>query len=93
MKVTDEDVRRFYDSRAWKVTRTQKLILNPLCQSCAMSKTNQDMVAVQIHHMISIRTEQGWKERFNMKLLLSLCTSCHSVMEGEIREQQKVGGQ
>jgi hypothetical protein len=85
--MTDADVRRLYDSRSWKRLRQTTLNLNPLCQACTMRGTVT--AAVQVHHLISIRTEQGWLERFNVKLLLSLCTSCHSIMEAEIREQEK----
>ncbi len=87
---TDEDARKFYDCRSWKRLRQTKLSLDPLCQACSMNGTIA--VAVQAHHMVSIRTEQGWEERFNIKLLLSLCTPCHSVMESEIREQEKAMG-
>ncbi len=89
--ITDEDVRRFYDSGSWKMLRQTKLSLNPLCQSCSMNG-GKLMPAIQVHHLISIRTEQGWQERFNVKLLLSLCTPCHSIMESEIREQEKARG-
>ena len=89
--VTDAEIRRFYDSQSWKRLRETKLNVNPLCQSCAMNG-GASTAAVQVHHLISIRTEQGWHERFNVKLLLSLCTSCHSIMESEIREQEKAKG-
>jgi hypothetical protein len=89
--ITDADIRRFLDSSAWKMLRETKLSLNPLCQSCTMNG-GKTTAAVQVHHMISIRTELGWLERFNLKLLLSLCTPCHSIMESEIREQEKARG-
>ncbi len=89
--MTDADVRRFYDSRSWKRLRQTKLSLSPLCQACTING-GTITAAVQVHHLISIRTEQGWQERFNIKLLLSLCTSCHSMMEAEIRGQEKARG-
>ena len=85
MKVTDEQIRDFYNSRSWKMTREAKLAEAPLCQAHAMS--NQVVVAVGVHHMLPIRTH--WEKRFDMKFLLSLCTPCHTSMEDEIRQGRR----
>lgn len=67
---------RFYQSRKWHDLRQYKLALNPLCEICA--GTGLTVIAEEIHHTININLPEGWRERFNVDLLQSLCKSCHS---------------
>ena len=86
--ITDKQIKEFYNSASWKWTRRAKLMRDPLCEACQMSEVITP--ANKVHHMRPIRL--FWNDRFNMKFLLSLCWSCHSQMEAEIKEQEKTGG-
>jgi 5-methylcytosine-specific restriction protein A len=85
VKITDADVKKFYDSHGWRCTRKAKLIKDTLCQACLMSQVITP--AIEVHHLKPIRL--FWDDRFNEKFLLSLCMSCHSIMEAEIRGQAR----
>jgi len=85
MTVTDAMIAKFYGSKAWKMLRQEKLNLNPLCQTCQME--NKIEAAKQVHHACNLR--RAWDQRFDIRLLFSLCDSCHAQIEGEIyRETQ-----
>jgi 5-methylcytosine-specific restriction endonuclease McrA len=80
MTVTDKDITKFYNSKAWRMLRQQKLLINPLCQTCQME--NKIEAARQVHHACNLR--RAWESRYDIKLLFSLCGACHAQIETEI---------
>jgi hypothetical protein len=86
MDVTDAMIVKFYNSKAWRMLRQEKLNISPLCQTCLL---NNKMIvpASQCHHSLNLR-RGGWEQRFNIKLLFSLCDACHSQIETEICQEQ-----
>jgi len=84
MAVSDKMISKFYGSRAWRMLRTEKLNLNSLCQTCLIDTPSKIVEARQVHHSINLRSTLGWEQRFDLKLLFSLCDSCHQSIESEI---------
>lgn len=88
MNVTDPMISKFYNSRAWKMLRAQKLLISPLCQTC-LGDGGKIVSASCVHHACNLR--RAWEQRYDIKLLFSLCDACHSQIETEIyREAQAV---
>jgi 5-methylcytosine-specific restriction protein A len=81
-KVSDKMIAAFYNSRSWKMLRQQKLLLNPLCETHLLEGKIES--SKQVHHSINLRSPLGWESRFDIKLLFSLCDSCHQSIESEI---------
>jgi 5-methylcytosine-specific restriction protein A len=69
----------FYKSAQWTKTRKAKLMEQPLCEVCANEGrlTRADMV----HHIIELRSPNGWEHRLDMNNLESICYSCHNKEE------------
>ena len=66
----------FYHSSQWRKTRKAKLMEQPLCEVClAQGKyTNADLV----HHIIELRSPNGWQHRLDLNNLESICYECHN---------------
>lgn len=69
----------FYHSNGWRKVRKAKLLEQPLCEVCAREgrMTRADM----IHHIIELRSPNGWQHRLDMNNLESICYSCHNKEE------------
>ncbi len=63
---------RFYNSKAWKTLREQKLQANPLCEYCLPGRVT---AATQVDHLVAI--ENGGSPT-DWKNLRSTCHACHS---------------
>lgn len=66
----------FYHSTQWRNTRKHKLMVQPLCEVCARQgrMTTADMV----HHIIELRSPNGWEKRLELDNLESICYECHN---------------
>lgn len=69
----------FYHSTPWRNVRKVKLMEQPLCEVCLAEerRTKADMV----HHIIELRSPNGWKHRLDLNNLESICYSCHNKEE------------
>jgi 5-methylcytosine-specific restriction protein A len=76
----DKRSKAFYNSKAWKQTRINKLSLNPLCERCTKA------FASEVHHRQPLRTH--WDRRLDMGNLIAYCKPCHSIVEGEKYQPQ-----
>jgi 5-methylcytosine-specific restriction endonuclease McrA len=85
--VTDAMISKFYGSKDWRFIRQTKLNANPLCQSCIIDTPSKIATAKQVHHSVNLRL--GWELRFDIRLLFSLCDSCHQAIESEIRQERQ----
>jgi len=76
--VRDVDAKKFYDSKAWQVTRAAKLAADPICERC-----NREW-ARHVHHKKPLKEcEPG--ERLAWWNLFSACPPCHNTIEAEAR--------
>lgn len=69
---------KFYKSTAW--TKLRKSVMREqqyLCQDCKDNGIIQ--IGQELHHVISTRTDEGWKKRLDRNGLRFLCRDCHAV--------------
>lgn len=63
---------RFYQRKAWKLARQERLTIEPLCRHC---KSNGKIVeATHVDHIVPITSGGAELEQWNLQ---SLCKSCH----------------
>lgn len=68
----DPKYRRFYRSKEWEMTSKQKMVdAKHKCEECGKPGTD-------VHHVIPIQTDEGWKRRFDVTNLKLLCVRCHN---------------
>lgn len=67
------DYRLFYQSKAWRKLRQDKLLNNPLCELCLLKHKYTN--ATDVHHIDDVFNH--WNERLNFDNLQALCKSCH----------------
>lgn len=77
----------FYKSTAWvklreSVMREQQY----LCQDCKDKGIIK--VGEELHHVISTRTEEGWKKRLDRKGLRLLCRECHAIHSAREKKER-----
>ena len=68
----DPKYRRFYRSKEWEMTSKQKMVdAKHRCEECGKPGTD-------VHHVVPIQTDEGWKRRFDTTNLKLLCVRCHN---------------
>ena len=70
---SDDETRRFYNSRSWRRASKLHLVDEPLCRLCGA-------IAVMTDHILPIK---NGGERWDEKNWQSLCASCHSRKSAE----------
>jgi 5-methylcytosine-specific restriction protein A len=76
--VRDRDAKRFYDSARWARARAIKLANDLVCERC------RRVFAEHVHHRKPLRLCSP-AERTDQRNLMSLCNSCHSAIEAEVK--------
>ena len=72
----------FYRSKEWRTTSRAKLSsCGWKCEAHADSECTG--LAVEVHHIKPIRTEEGWKLRLDWNNLEAVCTHCHNLRHPE----------
>jgi 5-methylcytosine-specific restriction protein A len=74
---------RGYDWQ-WVQTRRLKLLAHPLCERC--ESEGRVSMAQDVHHIKPIRTAPDL--RLDLSNLLSVCRSCHAMLEKEVRDEE-----
>lgn len=81
----------FYRSKAWKMTSRAKL------QQCGWKcearvdegcKTRQ-RTACEVHHIVPIKTPEGWSQRLEWGNLMGVCIQCHNILDGKDFKKRK----
>jgi 5-methylcytosine-specific restriction endonuclease McrA len=70
-----KEAERFYNSRAWRLLRRQKLAQDSLCEMC-LERDGTLTAATQCHHIID--RADAPERALSINNLASLCTACHS---------------
>lgn len=78
----DPEVHRFHCSAAWQRARSIHLRAFPVCERC------KSVVAEQVHHKIPVKVATA-AQRIDQTLLVSVCARCHTILEAEIRRQER----
>lgn len=66
----------FYNSAAWLRARMTKLSANPICERC------REVFAAHVHHVKPLK-ECTPAQKTAQGNLMSLCASCHNIMEAK----------
>lgn len=62
----------FYNSNEWKILKDKKMQDEQYrCEDCKR-------LALEVHHIKPIQTDEGWELRLDYKNLAALCISCHN---------------
>lgn len=77
----------FYRSKEWKATSRAKL--SEAKYKCEAKKDGCTKLAVEVHHIKPIQTEEGWAERLEWSNLQAVCTSCHNVIHNRFASGKK----
>lgn len=71
---------RFYHSDEWKNLSTWYLTRHLYCEDCGE-------IAVEVHHVKPIQTEEGWNRRFDVTNLRSQCLNCHNAKHDRFQKR------
>lgn len=76
---TPKEIKKFYDSKAWK--KAKELTFNLACGICAKCGG----VGTEVHHIIplTLSNYQDLKIALDQSNLMLLCKSCHDSMRAE----------
>ena len=77
----------FYRSKAWKMTSKTKLV--EVRYKCEARLEGCTRLAVEVHHIKPIQTEEGWNERLEWSNLEAVCTACHNRRHPEKFKRKK----
>lgn len=66
----------FYRSSAWKTM--SRAYLQSVGYKCEAKLESCTKLAVEVHHIKAIQTEDGWNDRLTWGNLQAVCTSCHN---------------
>lgn len=70
----------FYHSKDWMRAKRPAVIRDH--SLCVMCLADKKIVAYNVvHHLKSIKTLQGWQERYNLSGLICLCEQHHQLVE------------
>lgn len=75
-KRRDPKYLQFYRSKDWRLMSRAKL--QDCGYKCEAGLAGCTGLAVEVHHIKPIQTEEGWDRRLDWGNLESLCTSCHN---------------
>lgn len=80
----------FYRSKEWKITSKAKL--SATGYKCEARLSGCTSLAVEVHHIKPIQTEEGWELRLDWDNLESVCTSCHNGRHPEKLKKKRNDG-
>lgn len=66
----------FYRSKEWKITSRTKL--QQAGYKCQAKLPGCQGLAVEVHHIKPIQTDEGWELRLDWDNLEAVCTACHN---------------
>ena len=77
--------KQFYNSIAWRGpsgARTQYIREHPICERC------NRVTADHVHHKTPLNTPEGWEARLDPTGFMSVCVSCHNIIEAQIPQAE-----
>lgn len=77
----------FYRSKAWKATSISKL--QAVGWKCEARLEHCTGIAVEVHHIKPIQTQEGWDLRLEWSNLEAVCTACHNGRHPEKFKRKK----
>ena len=80
----------FYRSKDWKVTSRAKL--QACSYKCEAKLDGCKGLAVEVHHIKPLKTEEGWDQRLDWDNLMGVCIACHNVLDGKTFKKKNEPG-
>lgn len=77
----DPKYRTFRNSKEWKQTSRAKL--QDCKYRCEARLEKCDGLAVEVHHIKPLKTEEGWNNRLEWDNLMGVCIACHNILDGK----------
>lgn len=86
--VRDKKYADFYNSREWHMFA--KIIRAKYSGLCLMCLLLEDTVKAYdvIHHVLEIKTDDGWEHRLDVDGCVSLCHACHNSLHSNYTEDK-----
>ena len=72
---------RFYNSKEWRTMSKAKL--QDCGYKCEAKRAGCQRIACEVHHMVPIKTPEGWEKRLDWDGLQGVCIACHNVLDGK----------
>ena len=80
-KRRDPKYLQFYRSKEWRLLSRTKL--QSCGYKCQAKLEGCKVLAVEVHHIKPIKTEDGWEARLDWDNLMGVCVACHNVLDGK----------
>lgn len=77
----------FYRSKDWRTL--SRFILQRAGYKCQAGLEGCSRLAVEVHHRVPIKTDEGWEARFDPDGLMAVCVSCHNVLDNKHFQRRK----
>lgn len=82
-KTRDPKYKEFYNSKPWRILKEKKLQDEQYkCERCKE-------LAVEVHHIKPIQTEEGWIKRLEYDNLEALCIDCHNFRHKRFQKKRR----
>ena len=79
----------FYRSKEWKITSRSKL--QQASYKCEAKLPGCTHLAVEVHHIKPIQTDEGWDLRLDWDNLEAVCTACHNSRHQRFKSKKDDG--
>ncbi len=89
-KRRDPKYLQFYRSKDWKMTSRAKL--QDCGYKCEAKLEGCSHLAVEVHHIKPLKTDEGWAERLEWDNLMGVCIACHNVLDGKTFKRKEQPG-
>ena len=77
----------FYRSKEWKATSRAKMA--DAHYKCEAKLAGCTTIAVEVHHVKPIQTDEGWHERLEWDNLKAVCIACHNTLHDRFKSWRK----
>ena len=80
----------FYRSKEWRLLSRTKL--QACGYKCEAGLDGCTGLAVEVHHIKPIKTQEGWDQRLEWDNLQGVCIACHNKLDGKTFQKKKEPG-
>ena len=86
----DPKYRTFRNSKEWRLTSKAKL--QDCGYKCEAKLEGCQRLAVEVHHKLPIKTDEGWDKRLDWDNLMGVCIACHNILDGKTFKKKSEAG-
>lgn len=89
-KRRDPKYLQFYRSKEWRLLSRTKL--QSCGYKCEAKLEGCTHLAVEVHHVKPIKTDEGWTARLEWSNLKGVCINCHNILDGKAFKKRDTPG-